>query len=576
MTSQPNHSLPFDPDGPPLEEQAGKRALAELARRELMKKDFLVHCQEFSPGYKVGWVHEDLALRLTRFFNQLQRGERPRLMILFPPRHGKSLTASILASSWFLGLDPTLKIMNIGYNLDLPLEFSKEVREILRKPLYQDVYEKTKLRIDDRSAEKWRTTKGGGYMAAGLQGGITGKGANVIMVDDPLKGQDEADNPIHREKVWMTYSAVVRTRLAPGGGIIIIQTHWNDDDLAGRLKKVNEDIEEGKKGSEFLIPFDIVKYPALAEQYEYRDEETLDIIRTDEPIEEDELDEMNYTFLRAPNEPLHKERYNYDELMELKSTLPERVWSALYQQNPVPESGLHFTHDMFHFISSPPRLGGTKVVTAWDLAIGTQKSNNYTAGATVQYHHGGSMFCRRIQRFKKNMHGIIAAIIEEAEYHFFHEDQHQYKVVIEGGQIWKTLESTFKERWKKAGLPFSMFEIVTPTTDKELRAKPLLTRMEEGTYYFITGAEWFTDAKHEMIRFPGGSDHDQIDAQAWAVRALSEMGKPKNVDHQLPAVNDHGTIVARNRYRNRTVNEMIREHVNKEHSNKADGSWRAA
>jgi phage terminase large subunit-like protein len=555
---QPDHSLPFDPDGPDYAEQAGRHAVAEMARRELIKKDFLEHCMAFHPDFKPGWVHRDLSIRLTQFYEDLKAGKRPRLMILFPPRHGKSATASILFSSWLLGLDPKLKIMNIGYNLDLPLEFSKEVREILKSKAYSEVFPETALRIDDRSAESWHTTKNGGFMAAGMQGGITGKGANVAIIDDPLKGQEEADSMTAREKLFMTYSAVVRTRLAPGGGILVIQTHWNDDDLAGRLQKQTEDVLNKKEGYEHIVPFEIVKFPAIAEKYEYRDNITHEILRFDEPIEPDEVDNLDYTHLRDEGEALHPERYNIEELLSLKAELPGRIFSALYQQNPIPEGGLFFTSKMIRMVPGLPDPEGGRVTTAWDLAIGRDSEHNYTVGATVQMHHSSTMYLRNIIRFKKQTHGIIEAMIEEARYYMDMDDPPDYRIAIEGGQIWKTMEHSFMNQWRQARLPTGMLRVMNPITDKQVRARPLQLRMEEGTFRVPQGHSWFPEWQHEVLRFPGGKDHDQIDGCAWAVRDLEEAGAPGK--RKSNTVNDEfGNVLYRRRYKHQRTQDILRQ-----------------
>jgi len=554
---QPDHNLPFDPDGPDAKEQAGRYALAEMARRELIRKDFLEHCMAFHVDFRPGWVHRDLAIRLTRFYEDLMAGLRPRLMILFPPRHGKSATASILASSWFLGLNPLLKIMNIGYNLDLPLEFSKEVREILKMPAYQEVFPDTKLRVDDRSAESWRTTKSGGFMAAGMQGGITGKGANIAIIDDPLKGQEEADNPTAREKLWLTYSAVVRTRLAPGGGILVIQTHWNDDDLAGRLQKQTEDVLNKVPGTEHIVPFEIVKFPAISEQHEYRDNMTHEIKRFDTRLSSEEVDNLDYTHLRDKGEALHPERYSLEELLSLKAELPQRIFSALYQQNPVPEGGIYFTSSMFHLVPGLPDPSAGRVTTAWDLAIGKDSEHNYTVGATVQMHSSSTMYLRNIVRFKQQTHGIVTAMIREAQYYMDMDDPPDYRIAIEGGQIWKTMEESFMNQWRRARLPTGMLTIVNPITDKQVRARPLQLRMEEGSFRIPQGHAWFDEFQHEFLRFPGGKDHDQIDACAWAVRQLEAAGAPG----ERPSTHMHdeyGHRLYRRRYKHQRTQDILR------------------
>ena len=322
----------------PKPNSAAAKLLADriLARRRLLHFTKLTH-----PRYSAGWVHDDICRRLERFSREVAEGKSPRLMLLMPPRHGKSELASIRFPAWHLGQYPHHELINVGYNLDLPMGFSRKVREVFRDPQYQAIFPDAQLDPDSQSVEKWNTTQGGGFTAAGRGGGITGKGAHILIIDDPIKDQEEADSAIVREKLWDWYQSTAYTRLAPGGGVLVIQTWWNDDDLAGRLQQAMALI--GKEGApEGIDDFEIIKYPALSHQYEYRDDvdpaNPGPIIRTDEPID----DQPHLTMLRPKDFCLHEDRYPTEALKRIRANLQPRIWSALYQQNPVPDEGMYF------------------------------------------------------------------------------------------------------------------------------------------------------------------------------------------------------------------------------------------
>ena len=161
------------------------------------------------------------------------------------------------------------------------MSFSRKVRQLLREPLYKNIFDKTRLDKDSQSVESWNTTNGGGYVSAGVGGGITGKGANVLLIDDPVKNREDAESDHNRDLIWDWYTSTAYTRLSPGGGVLVILTRWHDDDLAGRLLRF---AEEGAD------QWEVVKYPAIAEEDE------------------------DY---RAEGDALHPERYAVDALEQL-------------------------------------------------------------------------------------------------------------------------------------------------------------------------------------------------------------------------------------------------------------------
>ncbi len=186
-------------------------------------------------------------------------------MLFMPPRHGKSTLASIAFPAWHLGRNPEHEFISCSYSGSLAMSFSRKVRQVLREPSYKKVFEDTRLDKDSQSVESWQTTQGGGYVAAGVGGGITGKGAHILLIDDPVKNREDAESENNREATWDWYTSTAYTRLAPGGGILVILTRWHDDDLAGRLLTASENGADD---------WEVVKYPALAEEdEEFRKEE---------------------------------------------------------------------------------------------------------------------------------------------------------------------------------------------------------------------------------------------------------------------------------------------------------------
>ena len=200
----------------------------ELASRVLSRRSLLPFVQRLNERYLAGWVHKDICRRLEKFSDDVAKGLSPRLMLLMPPRSGKSELCSRAFPSWHLGRNPRHEIIACSYNVSLAMTFSKKVKEVLQDPVFHPVFD---IRLDpnNQSAEEWaldrsaNRTHAGGYVAAGVGGGITGKGAHLLIIDDPLKNAEEADSADTREKLWDWYGSTAYTRLAPGGGVLVVQ-----------------------------------------------------------------------------------------------------------------------------------------------------------------------------------------------------------------------------------------------------------------------------------------------------------------------------------------------------------------
>lgn len=470
-------------------------AQVELAQRILAKRHLIPFTQRINPRYSAGWVHQDIARRLERFSREVAEGKSPRLMILMPPRHGKSELASRMFPAWHLGHYPEHEIIACSYNVSLAMSFSRKVKEVFVDPGYQSVFT-TRLHPDFQANEEWGIAgTRGGYVAAGVGGGITGKGAHVLLIDDPIKNAEEADSADVREKLWDWYGSTAYTRLAPGGGVLVIQTWWHDDDLAGKLQTAMASDPEADQ-------FEIVKYPAIAEHDEYLDDET-DLIVYDEPPASGRM-------LRKKGEALHPERYDLVKLNRIRKTIPNRFWAALYQQNPVPDDGAYFTKEQFRQGALPP-LKRANVYVAFDFAISEKKHNDYTVGSVGLQDENDILHVADMVRFKSgDAFFIVESILNLCQKWY----SPNLILGMEDGQIYRAIESLLKKRMRERKF-YPSVVLLKPITDKQARARPLQGRMQQGMVSFAEGAGWYDAARTEMLRFPAGVHDDQVDSLAW-------------------------------------------------------------
>src|SRR5574343_1223048 len=320
------------------------------ARRDVLS--FTMYTKE---DYEIGWHHRNLADKLNAF----ARGEIRFLMVFMPPRHGKSELVSRRFPAFIHGLYPDAEIMAASYLDSLAGDMCIDVQNIIDSPAYKRVFPNTKIypagtRYSTgtrNSSEHHIVGRKGKYRGQGVGGSFTGKGANFIIIDDPIKGREIADSVAFRERLWNFYNndlfSRLETNLQTGrlGQVLITQTRWHEDDLSGRL------IELMKKDPT-PVQWDILNYPA---------------IRTDLDTPSD---------IRAIGEPLWPKKYNLEQLNQIKASAGHRAWSSLYQQNPVPDGGGLFNDKMFAFIDLPAEFDW-KLVTA-DTSYKEKQENDFT------------------------------------------------------------------------------------------------------------------------------------------------------------------------------------------------------
>lgn len=517
-------------DGPKIEARKRRAADKEreavqkdLAERALAQRHIIPFVRRFMPSYHTGWVHHDICSRLERFVQQIERGESPRLILALPPRAGKSILGSDFLPSWVLGNHPDWEVIAASHTINLSATFSRHIRDRLRDPHFAAIFPACEIRADAQGIEQWHTTAGGSYRAAGIGTAILGMGAHLLIIDDPFPDADAAYNPNNREKVKEWYNTAAMSRLSPGGGVLIIAQRWHDDDLTGYvLRHRAELIEEGFSLDE-LDDWKIVNYPAIAEGAEY--------LMPDGEIKVDPQNTVGARLLRQKGEALHPARYDLPKLTRIKNRMPSAQWNALYQQNPVPDDGDFFSKDMFRFEAN---LGGTRdefvFLTAWDVAIGEKRRNDWTVGVVFAADVDGNMHVVDMVRGRFGTMEIVNHVCDLIQ------KWDCIQMGMEHGQIQMTLWPLIVEEMRKRKIACSMNDTLKPTTDKEVRAQPLRGLMQTGRVIFPlpSVAPWVETAMGEMLRFPKGVHDDIVDALAWGARLFRVAPRPQKMTYEAP------------------------------------------
>lgn len=478
-----------------------------LAERELCRRKLLPFITHMNPDYEPGWVHADICERLERFVQDIVDRKSPRLMLFLPPRAGKSEIGSKMLPAWFLGRFPNLETIISSYSGDLASGFSRAVRNIFASEKFKPLFATSRLSPDSKAADKWATTRGGGMNAVGVSGSLSGKGGSLLICDDPHKDRNEAESETARQTVKDWYSSTFYTRRAPGAGILVIQTRWHEDDMSGWLLSEQQEKERmwrEEGGSEYFDKWEVVKYPAIAEQDE--------------------------TY-RKQGEALHPERFPIQELEMTKSALIPRDWQALYQQEPVSDDGDYFTKNMFTFYkpTDKPLDSEMRIYAAADLAISTKQSADYTVIAVVGIDRQQNIWLLNIYRGRYNALGIIDRLFEVQERY------NPELFGIETGQIELTLEPFIQKAEQERGISLRYEKLKTRGNDKTSRARPIQGRMEQGKVFFPTveSTPWMPTLQNEMLKFPLGVHDDQVDALAWIGQMIMLFGI-KNQKREKP------------------------------------------
>jgi predicted phage terminase large subunit-like protein len=494
------------------QQTAAQRAQEELARRELARRFLLPFIHRFMPSYDAGWFHKDLCMHLEKFSDDVAERRSPRLLITVPPRHGKSLTTSQYFPAWHLGRHPDHEFITTSYAESLQTDFSKKIQQIIKDPEYKILFPGVQIPKNHEAVARWQLAQlvnnqtkltGGGLLATGVGGPITGRGANIALIDDPIKNMEEADSAVVREAVWKWYTSTLYTRLAPGGGVLLIQTRWHDGDLAGRvLAEFEKALAIEKKTGEFPAEYDrwtVVNYPAIATENEEH---------------------------RRKGKALHPARYDEIALKRIQRTLSKREWSALYQQNPVPDSGDYFTTEMIRYYENEhPPLSQLDIYATGDLAISKEDKAAYTVFLIAGLDKDDNLWLLDLRRDRWDTAELIDQIL----------DIHKTWKPLAFGLEKDKVEMAIAPLLNKIIVDEKLFdlhiqELKVGGRDKQVRARPIQGRMKQGKVLIPKYASWSEQFVTEHLRFPAGLYIDCVDAHAWMgqmIGAVDFTKKPK-------------------------------------------------
>jgi predicted phage terminase large subunit-like protein len=496
---------------------ARKDALREIAIRELARRHVMDFACAMLPWYKRARHLEYLAEKLEQVALYIRTGGKEgigRLMVFMPPRYGKSQLISQIFPAWLLGTDPDYRVILTSYGANLSQKDSRAVRDLILSDRYRDIFGKNSLADevveispDSKSQSHWdlAAPHRGGLLAAGVGGGITGQGANLFGIDDPIKEWADLINPEYINNLIDWYQSVAYTRLErPGGAIILTHTRWSMDDMAGRLLKMmaNQDPD--------FDQWEIVFLPARAldeDQYPLDEEsQRKEMARGIYlPVGGDQLG-------RKPGEALWPEgRDDEDGLRKVEKNVTLEKWWPLYQQVPGEAVGGFFMQSDFIVIDPSMRPVGVQWYRYIDLALGrTVKSdwNACLAGALV----GMDLIGRDMIRVRELNHFL--AVIKN--WMLSPEEQ---------GTIWGVEDVAFQvlvwqEFMKDPQLAGVAMVPVKPVGDKMTRALPAQTRARQGHVKLINGP-WVQTFLDEVIRFGVSGHDDQVDTMSGVLQMIS-------------------------------------------------------
>jgi len=389
-------------------------------------------------------------------------------MVTMPPRHGKSELVTKRFPAWWLGNNPKGQIITASYNSDLARDFGRSVRNIVNGPRYANIFD-TRLASDSKAADRWNTNKDGAYVAAGVGTAVTGRGADLLIIDDPLKDRAEADSELQRENVWNWFTSTAYTRLMPGGAVIVVQTRWHEDDLSGRL------LEQMGAGGDQYFQLDL---PAINEK----------------------------------GEALWPSRYDLRALQRIRSAIGPRDWSALYQQNPTPDEGTFFKREWFRRHKAVPQ--NVFKYGSSDYAVSEDKGD-YTEHVLAGIDPDGVIYVSEDSWHKQ----ATADVWVEAKLDLIAKHK-PFCWFGEAGVIQKAVEPALKRRMIERKV-YGRLEWIPSINDKPTRARALQARAAMGLVSLPEGPEG-DRMLEQLIAFPAGKHDDFVDALGTIGRAIDE------------------------------------------------------
>lgn len=450
------------------------KALLTEDKKEKCRQNFLPFVKEMWSAFIAGRHHKDMADAFERVAN----GSLKRLIINMPPRHTKSEFASYLFPAWYLGKYPHKKIIQTAHTAELATNFGRKVRNLVATPDYQALFP-TKLSSDSKAAGRWNTNKGGDYFAIGVGGAVTGKGADVLIIDDPHSEQEAMQgNPAVFDRVYEWYSSGPRQRLQPGGSIIIVMTRWSKRDLTGQI--INNSIKR----------------------------------------DGDEWEQIEFPALMPSGKPLWSEFWSQKELEAIKNELPVSKWEAQYQQNPTSEEGAIIKREMWKIWERDEPPPCEFIIQSWDTAFEKNNRADYSACTTWGVFHKTDSEGYEVAHII-----LLDAFKERLEFpelkkkaQELYEDWQPDALIVEK----KAAGAPLIYEMRRMGIPLQEY---TPSkgSDKIARVNAVSDLFASG-FVWCPDTRWAEEVMEECASFPNGEHDDLVDSMSQALLRFRQGG----------------------------------------------------
>lgn len=469
------------------EEQAEIEKLTDVLedrnRAAQCRNDLIAFCKHMQPDYKVGKHHRILAKMLM----DIAEGREDRVCVNIPPRHGKSQLVSIYFPAWFLGKFPDKKVMMVSHTTDLAVDFGRKVRNIVDSAEYKQIFPTVSLSADSKSAGRWNTNMKGEYYACGIGSSIAGRGADLLLVDDPHSEQDVINGNFgvfEKAYEWFTYGA--RTRLMPGGRVAIVQTRWHLDDLTGRVVKdmaMNEGSDQ----------YNVVEFPA--------------IIDTEDPV------------THAPiQKALWPEFYDLKALLRTKASMPLFQWNAQYQQNPTSEEASVVKREWWKIWTKedPPKC--EYIIMSLDAAAESHNRADFTALTTwgVFLNEEASAYhIILLNSIKRRVEFPELKKLALEEYDEWEPDAFIVEKKSNGAALYQEM--------RRMGMAVQEYTPHRGSGDKLARLNSVADIVASGLVW-VPETRWAEEVVEEIAGFPFSSHDDLVDSSVMALMRFRQGG----------------------------------------------------
>lgn len=462
--------------------------VSELETREYAdraRKDLIAFAKHMMDDYIVGVHHR----RLADLLMDIECGKKDRITVSVAPRHGKSQLTSLFYAAWYIGNNPTHKIILASHTAELAVDFGRKIRDLLADPRFQQIFPNVALSKDSKSAGRWNTNQGGEFFACGVGGALAGRGAHLLLIDDPHSEQDIlAGNFENFEKAYQWYRFGARTRLMPGGRVAIIATRWSPDDLIGRLHK---DMVRDPQ----VDQFEVFEFPAIWNE-------------------------------GTPEEKaLWPEFFDLESLKRTKASMPLFQWNAQYQQNPTGEEAALVKREWWRRWreSKPPEC--EYIIASLDAAAETHNRADYTS-ITIW-----GVFSHTPAGSPSDADSAYNIILLNAIKDRFEFPELKQKVVDVYNE-WepdsfivekKSAGVALYQEFRRAGVPIQEFTPHRGTGDKTARLNSVSDIISSGLVW-VPEHQWADDLIEEFASFPFGKHDDQVDSGVMALMRFRKGG----------------------------------------------------